>query len=102
VLAFTRTSYRAGEIVGGKVVYCRLNGVDASLVGHELGHTTGLNHSSERGDLMYPFITGVERFSHAESFSMSMLFERPGGNRFQDNDRDVTAAASGTRIVVCY
>ncbi len=33
---------------------------------------------------------------------MSMLFERPGGNRFQDNDRDVAAAASGTRTVVCF
>jgi len=101
VLGYALMSYRSGEITGGKVIYCSLQKTDAALITHELGHTTGLNHSSERSDLMYPFITGVERFSRAESLSVSMLFERPGGNRFQDNDRDAAAAASGTRTVIC-
>lgn len=76
--------------------------VTAALISHELGHTTGLNHSPDSRDLMYRFITGIERFSRAESLSLGMLFERPGGNRFQDNDRDVAAASSGRRTTVCY
>jgi hypothetical protein len=101
VLGYALMSYRSGEIVGGKVIYCALQRTDAALITHELGHTAGLNHSPERSDLMYPFITGVERFSRAETLSLGLLFERPGGNRFPDNDRDAAAAATGTRIVVC-
>lgn len=102
VLGYSQLSLQSGEIIGAKVVYCRLDGVDASLVSHELGHTTGLNHSPDSRDLMYAFANRVERFSRAETLSLSMLFERPGGNRFPDNDRDVAGAGSGTRTIVCY
>jgi hypothetical protein len=50
---------------------------------------------------MSAFYNRVERFTRAESLTLNMLFERPGGNRFQDNDRDATAAGSGTRTIVC-
>ncbi len=63
VLGYAQMSYRSGEITGGRVIYCGLQRTDAALITHELGHTTGLNHSSERGDVMYAFITGAERFS---------------------------------------
>jgi hypothetical protein len=101
VLAYTVTSHQSGEIVGGKMVYCAANPVNPTLVGHELGHTAGLNHSPESGDLMYPFVYGARRFSRGETLTLNMLLERPGGNRFEDNDRDASAAASGTRTIVC-
>jgi Matrixin len=101
VLGYALLSYQSGEIIGGKMIYCRIEKTDAALISHELGHTTGLNHSSDSRDLMYPFITGVERLTRAESLSLNMLFERPAGNRFQDNDRDASAAASGTRTIIC-
>jgi hypothetical protein len=44
-LAYTQLSVQAGEITGGKVVYCRPAESDASIITHELGHTAGLNHS---------------------------------------------------------
>jgi len=104
-LAYTLNSYRSGEIVSGSIVYCRLDDVSPSLAAHELGHTVGLNHSPRAGDVMYRFqgryVPG--RFSRAEVLSMGLLFERPGGNRFPDNGRDVSAAsASGTRTTVCH
>ena len=103
VLGYARMSSQSGEIVSGHVVYCSLDQVNASLVGHELGHTMGLQHAPDGRDLMHPFIRpGRERFSRAESLILNMLFERPGGNRFPDNDRDAAAAASGQRISICY
>jgi hypothetical protein len=102
VLAYSLMSYQSGEIVGGQVVYCRLDQADAALVTHELGHTTGLNHSPDTSDVMYAFLRHVEFFSRAETLSLGMLFERPAGNRFQDNDRTVAASGSSTRTTVCY
>jgi hypothetical protein len=101
VLGYALMSYQSNEIVGGKLNYCTVQGLGTSLIAHELGHTLGLNHSSNYRDLMWRFSNGREYFSPAESLTLNMLFERPGGNRFPDNDRDVAAAGSGTRIVVC-
>lgn len=101
-LGYAQMSLQAGEIVGGKVVYCRLADADASLIAHELGHTAGLNHSPTSADLMYRYKNFVERFTRAETLSLNMLYERRGGNLFQDNDRSLSASESGTRTIICY
>lgn len=104
VLAFTSLSVQSGEIVGGQVVYCRLEVARTSTVTHELGHTFGLRHSPDERDLMsaisQPGFVRTE-FSGAEALIMALMMERRGGNRFPDNDRDLPAGATGTVTIVC-
>jgi hypothetical protein len=102
VLGYAQMSFQAGEITGGRLVYCGLDDVYTAVVAHELGHTAGLNHSPNPGDVMYQYITGAEQFSRNETLSLDMLYQRPAGNVFQDNDRSVSTSGSGTRTIVCY
>jgi hypothetical protein len=100
-LGLARLSYQGLEIVGGRLVYCRLDYVSTTLVTHELGHSLGLNHSPYIEDVMHRFIVGRTQFTRSESLSLSMLFERPAGNRYPDSDRGVAGAGSGSRTIVC-
>lgn len=100
-LGYAQNSLRSGEIASGTIVYCRPEEVRFMLVAHELGHTVGLQHSPNVGDIMYRFIGRAgNRFSPPETLIMGLLFERPGGNRYPDNDRDVAAASRETVTVV--
>jgi hypothetical protein len=103
ILAFTVLTLQADEIAGGRVVFCGLDAVRKEIVAHELAHTVGLQHSPEPRDLMARFYTPSSHrdFGSLEVLSMSLLFERRGGNRFPDNDRDVPASGSGTVTIVC-
>ena len=103
ILAFTSLNVQAGETTGGRVVFCGLDAVRKEIVAHELAHTVGLQHSPEARDLMARFYTPSSHrdFGSLEVLSMSLLFERRGGNRFPDNDRDVPASGSGTLTIVC-
>jgi hypothetical protein len=79
---------------------------DASVVLHELGHTFGLWHSSHPRDVMYPGTTGPDASSMStrERTIMHLMFQRPAGNRFPDDDRQVlgiTVRAARATTIVC-
>jgi hypothetical protein len=100
-LGYAQNSLRSGEIASGTIVYCHPEEISFMLVAHELGHTVGLQHSPNVGDIMYRFIGRAgDRFSAPETLIMGLLFERPGGNRYPDNDRAVAAAARETVTIV--
>jgi hypothetical protein len=103
VVAYTRVTLQGGNITGGQIVYCRLTGATTSTVLHEIGHTAGLGHSTDGLDVMYRFTQNYssEAFSLNERLMLWMLFERLGGNRFPDNDRDVSSAARETVTIAC-
>jgi hypothetical protein len=104
VLAFAQTYTNDGEIVRGVVAYCDPKAARNAVVAHELGHTFGLQHSPEKGDLMYRFFNGhgAVEFGARESLEMRLMLQRPSGNVFPDDDRAVGASA-GARgdLVVC-
>jgi hypothetical protein len=101
--AFAQVTTQGGEITGGRIVYCGLRLATRAVVLHEIGHTAGLFHSVATEDVMYPYIHtySAHQFRQAETLALSLLFERPGGNRFPDNDRGVTASGRQTTTIVC-
>lgn len=104
VLAFAQNYTLNGEIVRGVVVYCDPAAARNSVVGHELGHTFGLQHSPEKSELMYRFFNGhgAREFSARESVEMRLMLQRLAGNVFPDDDRSVAAASgAGVDVVVC-
>jgi hypothetical protein len=104
VLAFTSLTIQSGEIIGGELVFCRVESARTSTVTHELGHTYGLQHSPDERDLMSAvYQPGFSRTtpSPAETLTMGLMMERRGGNRFPDNDRDLPASGTGRVTIVC-
>ena len=104
VLAFAQTFTRNGEIVRGVVAYCDPKAARNAVVGHELGHTFGLQHSPEKGELMYRFFNGhgAVEFSARESLEMRLMLQRLAGNVFPDDDRAVAASArAGSDVTIC-
>jgi hypothetical protein len=104
VRGFARLKLAGSEITGGTVVYCTVAAARSPTVGHELGHTFGLNHSSDRADLMFRYFSSRRstRYSAREALAMRLMLQRKGGNRFPDDERDSGArAAPGVRVFVC-
>ena len=90
------------EITGLSIVYCDIRFArDGSFVLHEMGHTLGLGHSDLLSDVMSPIGT-TEIFSDRELLLMKLMYQRPAGNTFPDNDRN-TAGLSSPRVrtIVC-
>lgn len=104
IRAFVSRTVRSGETVGGSVVFCTLAAAYASTVTHELGHTFGLQHSPDGGEVMGPAFSPrrASDFGQRESLVMHLLLRRRAGNRYPDNDRSATAGArSGTVTIFC-
>jgi hypothetical protein len=98
-------TYRGLELTGGNIVFCELAFARASTVTHEFGHTLGLQHSPEPSDVMgVPFSNSrMPTFGARESLAVRLTMQRSAGNRYPDNDRPQTAAASAPpeRTVAC-
>jgi len=103
VLALTRIRLRAGEISSGRIVFCNPGAVRDGTVVHEVGHTYGLGHSPDPNEVMHAVMLRrqAEGLGVRESLVMRLMLQRRGGNRFPDNDRGISAAASGEVTIVC-
>jgi hypothetical protein len=104
ILGFEQDFVRNGETMHALIVYCDPKAARTAVVSHEMGHTFGLYHSPDKGELMYAFFNGhgnVE-FSAREALEMRLMLQRPGGNKFPDDDRQVSlTGATGTHVTVC-
>jgi hypothetical protein len=101
---YFRGRFLGDEITGGQIVFCSLSVARSSTAAHEVGHSLGLQHSSQAQDLMYGFFVRGRPTSFAarEALALRLLLQRRAGNRFPDNDRTTSASAvARTRITVC-
>jgi len=102
--AFTSRSLRGAEIVGGSITFCSLEASRGATATHEVGHTFGFRHGPAARDVMYRSNSPMRAvdFSAREALAARLMLLRPPGNRWPDNDRDVTTAASrGIETIVC-
>jgi hypothetical protein len=100
------TSYREWPSVRNvTITYCA--GAAARHLGtavHELGHSLGLNHSSNRRDVMNASGYGeVEVPSRREALAIALMYQRLPGNLFPDNDRQASTSSesSGPVEILC-
>jgi hypothetical protein len=95
VFAFTSRSLRGSEITGGTITFCSVDAAHGPTVTHEVGHTFGFRHGPDGRDLMYGISSPMRAtdFGARESLAAQMMLLRPAGNRWPDNDREVTSAA---------
>jgi matrixin len=104
VLAFAQVFTRNGEVVRGLIVYCDYKVARTSIPSHEMGHTFGLFHSPDKGELMYAYYNGhggVD-FSPRETLTMKLMLQRPGGNLYPDDDRAVAASTERqSHVTIC-
>jgi hypothetical protein len=102
VAAYTSSVLNANQIMGGRMVFCKLDWARSTLVVHELGHTFGLQHSPLGDDVMVGRNREwADRYSAREELIMRLMLERPAGNRFPDTDRSVPAGANGMITITC-
>jgi len=104
VRATTHLGMNNDEIAVAAIVFCQPDAARSITVAHELGHTFGLRHSLSTADLMYSTFSASRSttFSAREALVMRLMTERRGGNRFPDDDRQVSGtSASRTEVIVC-
>ncbi len=103
IRAYTALTLNAFEITGGRIVYCQLDAARTSTVAHELGHTSGLQHSPDLSEVMGGMFSPSRRgsFGLRESLALKLMHERSGGNRYPDSDRELSAAGDGTLVIGC-
>jgi matrixin len=103
IRAFTQVSGHGGEIAGGRVVFCSPEVARSVTVTHELGHTFGLQHSSDPDEIMYAFYVAgrSQDFSPREALAMSLMLQRRPGNRYPDRDPETGAAGPRTHTIIC-
>jgi hypothetical protein len=105
VLALAHRYFDANdEISHAEVVYCRSSAaLRPAIALHELGHTFGLQHSSDLGDLMHIAVR-AEDLMPRERAIVSLMYQRPAGNRFPDDDRGALGSlgrAGGRATIRC-
>jgi|JI6StandDraft_1071083.scaffolds.fasta_scaffold48327_1 hypothetical protein len=91
-----------GEITSIAITYCAARWArDGRVILHEMGHTLGLRHSTLRSDVMYPVVS-IDVFTERELLLMKLMYQRPPGNAFPDNDRSTAGlAAPREETIVC-
>lgn len=79
---------------------------------HELGHVLGLQHClgpdrlgmmsvSAGGAYGYAYFSSYRDFAPEEKRTLKLLYQRPAGNRFPDDDSQIGASAAAESAVVC-
>lgn len=85
------------EISSISITYCSLRWArDGRVILHEMGHTLGLRHSLVGSDVMFSG-SNNDVFSDRELLVMKLMYQRPSGNAFPDNDR-ATVGLSSERL----
>jgi len=95
-----RSYYTGDQITGAEIVFQSIEWPrrEVGLL-HELGHTYGLKHSFSLGsDIMGGAPRAVRTvFTPAEVLTMRLMWQRPAGNHWPDDDRALAGASSASR-----
>jgi hypothetical protein len=92
----------AGAITRAEIVFCSAEySRSAGTTAHELGHTFGLRHSTDRWDLMYRYYSQGRSTEPTgrEILTMAMMRQRRPGTVWPDNDRNAQAAAVRIEVI---
>jgi hypothetical protein len=102
---YFRGRFIGDEITDGEVVFCSQSVARSPTASHELGHSLGLQHSASPSDLMFDvFVRGrATTLTPREALAVRLMYDRPAGNRFPDNDRSISTSSRSprTRVVIC-
>ena len=102
--AFTTRSLRGTEIVGGSITFCSVEASRAATATHEVGHSFGYRHGPDPRDVMFGGFSAARAvdFGPREMLVARLMLQRPAGNRWPDDDRElVLSAAPRTEVIVC-
>ncbi len=96
------TTSTGGVITAVSITYCEARWARSGrVILHEMAHTIGLRHSAIRGDIMGP-AADIDLFTDRELLIMRLMYQRPAGNTFPDNDRATSGVSSPREeTIVC-